>query len=145
MEKIKVKVLNKGNQSLPAYATEKSSGMDVRANIEEPILLMPGQRVLIPSGIHAQLPEGYEIQVRPRSGLALKHGIICAFGTVDGDFIGDIGVITFNISNEAYKIEPGERIGQLVLAKCVQCEWEEVNVLEATERGEGGYGHTGKQ
>ena len=142
---IKIKVVNKGHQQLPAYATPQSAGMDLRANIDEPITLHPMERRLIPTGLHIALPEGYEAQVRPRSGLALKHGltVLNAPGTVDADYRGDIGVVLINLSQEDFVINDGERIAQMVIARCEQGELVLVETLDETERGEGGYGHTG--
>ena len=140
-----VQIINKSNNKLPEYATSQSAGMDLRANIEKPIILTPLERKLIPTGLHIALPVGYEAQVRPRSGLALKHGItvLNTPGTIDADYRGDIGVILINLSNEPFEIKPGERIAQLVIAKYEQISWEQVEVLDETERGDGGYGHTG--
>lgn len=145
MEKLHVKVVNKGKQLLPQYATPQSAGMDLRANIEEPFLLHPGERHLFPTGLHIQLPDGYEGQIRPRSGLAIKHGIsmVNCVGTLDSDYTGDVGVILINHSNQCFEINPGERIAQLVIAPIVQCAWDEVNELDGTERGDGGFGHSG--
>ena len=142
---ITVKVVNKGNQPLPTYATPQSAGMDLRANIEEAITLKPLERKLVPTGLHIALPEGYEAQIRPRSGLALKKGISCLNtpGTVDADYRGDIGVILINLSNEDFVVEPGERIAQMVINKVEQAKFDEVLMLDETARGEGGYGHTG--
>jgi dUTP pyrophosphatase len=142
---IKIKVVNKGHQHLPAYATPQSAGMDLRANIDEPITLHPMERRLIPTGLHIALPEGYEAQVRPRSGLALKHGltVLNAPGTVDADYRGDIGVVLINLSQEDFVINDGERIAQLVIARHEQADFVVVEELDQTERGEGGYGHTG--
>ena len=142
---IKIKVVNKGHQHLPAYATPQSAGMDLRANIDEPITLHPMERRLIPTGLHVALPEGYEAQVRPRSGLALKHGltVLNAPGTVDADYRGDIGVVLINLSQEDFVINDGERIAQLVIARHEQADFVVVEELDQTERGEGGYGHTG--
>ncbi|MGY0393900.1 MULTISPECIES: dUTP diphosphatase [unclassified Fusobacterium] len=146
MEKVAVKVLIEEGVQLPKYETSGSAGMDVRANIKEPITLGSLERVLIPTGIKMAIPEGYEVQVRPRSGLALKHGISMAnaIGTIDSDYRGDIGVILINLSKDEYVIQPQERIGQLVLNKVAQMEFEIVDVLDETERGAGGFGHTGK-
>jgi len=140
-----VKIVNKGNQPLPEYATPQSAGMDLRANIDEPITLAPLERKLIPTGLHIALPKGYEAQVRPRSGLALKKGItvLNSPGTVDADYRGDVGVILINLSNEPFVIEPGERIAQMVVGKFEQVEWELVDNLDETERGDGGFGHSG--
>jgi dUTP pyrophosphatase len=140
-----VKVINKGKQQLPAYATKQSAGMDLRANIDEAVELKPLERRLVPTGLYMALPEGYEAQVRPRSGLALKHGItvLNTPGTIDADYRGEVGVVLVNLSNEPFSIEPGERIAQMVIAKYEQVELEEVEILDETERGAGGYGHSG--
>ena len=142
---MKIRVVNKGQQPLPAYATEQSAGMDLRANISEPVTLHPMERRLIPTGLHIALPPGYEAQVRPRSGLALKAGItvLNAPGTIDADYRGDIGVVLINLSDRDFVVNDGERIAQLVIARYEQAELIEVEVLDKTERGEGGYGHTG--
>lgn len=142
---IKIKVVNKGHQQLPAYATVQSAGMDLRANIDEPITLHPMQRQLVPTGLHIALPEGYEAQVRPRSGLALKHGItvLNTPGTIDADYRGEVMVLLVNFSTEDFVINDGERIAQMVIARHEQGEFIEVDELDETERGEGGYGHTG--
>lgn len=142
---LKVKVINKGNQPLPTYATPQSAGMDIRANIDGPITLNPLERRLIPTGLHIALPVGYEAQLRPRSGLALKHGItvLNSPGTIDSDYRGEIMALLINLSNEPFAINPGERIAQIVIEKHEQADFELVEVLDETERGEGGYGHTG--
>ena len=142
---IQVKVINKGKQPLPAYATEQSAGMDLRADIEQPVTLKPLERRLIPTGLHIALPQGYEAQVRPRSGLALKHGItvLNTPGTIDADYRGEIGVVLVNLSNEDFVVNPGERVAQMVRAKYEQAVLQTVDTLDETERGEGGYGHTG--
>ena len=142
---VKIKVVNKGNQPLPAYATPQSAGMDLRANIDEPIELKPLSRALIPTGLYIALAEGYEAQVRPRSGLALKKGITCLNtpGTIDADYRGEVGVILINLSAETFVVEPGERIAQMIIGKFEQAEFIEVETLDETERGEGGFGHTG--
>ena len=142
---MKIKVVNRGSQPLPAYATALSAGMDLRANIEEPIVLRPMERRLIPTGLYIALPPGFEAQVRPRSGLALKHGItvLNAPGTIDADYRGEVGVLLINLSQEAFTINNGERIAQMVIARHEQVEFEPVEELDATERGAGGYGHTG--
>jgi dUTP pyrophosphatase len=142
---MKIKIVNKSHHPLPAYATELSAGMDLRANIDEPIVLKPMERRLVPTGLHIALPVGYEAQVRPRSGLALKKGItvLNAPGTVDADYRGDVGVILINLSDEPFTIEDGERIAQMVIARHEHAEFIPVDVLDETERGEGGYGHTG--
>ncbi len=142
---IKVNIVNTGRQQLPAYATEQSAGMDIRANIDSPIVLHPMERKLIPTGLRIAIPAGYECQVRPRSGLALKHGItvLNSPGTIDADYRGELGVLLVNLSNEDFVINDGERIAQLVFAKHEQCVFVEVETLDETERGDGGYGHTG--
>ena len=142
---IKIKIVNKGNQPLPEYATPQSAGVDLRANIDKPVELKPLSRTLIPTGLHIALPEGYEAQIRPRSGLAIKKGITCLNtpGTIDADYRGDIGVILINLSAETFIVNPGERIAQMVINKFEQAEFELVEELDETERGEGGFGHTG--
>ena len=142
---IKIKIVNKGNQPLPEYATPQSAGMDLRANIDEPVELKPLSRALIPTGLHIALPVGYEAQIRPRSGLALKKGITCLNtpGTIDADYRGDVGVILINLSAETFIVNPGERIAQMVINKIEQATLFEVEELDETERGDGGYGHTG--
>jgi len=142
---VEIKVVNKGHQPLPQYATAQSAGMDLRANIEEPIVLRPMERRLVPTGLHIALPEGFEAQVRPRSGLALKHGltVLNAPGTIDADYRGEIGVVLINLSDKDFVINDGERIAQMVIARYEQAELMPVEVLDETERGEGGYGHTG--
>lgn len=144
---MKVKIINKSSNPCPTYATQLSAGMDVRANIEEPITLAPLQRVLVPTGLYIALPEGYECQARPRSGLAVKHGItvLNSPGTIDADYRGELKTLLVNLSDTPFVIEPGERIAQLVVAKHEHVEWEEVEVLDETERGEGGFGSTGVQ
>ena len=142
---IKIQVVNRGHQQLPAYATIQSAGMDLRANLDEPVILHPMERRLIPTGLHIALPEGYEAQVRPRSGLALKHGltVLNTPGTIDADYRGEIGVVLINLSLQDFVVNDGERIAQMVIARCEQGELVEVETLDETERGEGGYGHTG--
>ena len=142
---MKVKVVNKGRQPLPQYATPQSAGMDLRANLDEPVTLQPLERRLIPTGLYIALPEGYEAQVRPRSGLALKKGItvLNSPGTIDADYRGEIGVLLINLSQEPFIVNDGERIAQMVIVRHEQGLFEEVEVLDVTERGEGGYGHTG--
>lgn len=142
---IKIKVVNRGHQQLPAYATPQSAGMDLRANLDAPITLHPMERRLIPTGLHIALPEGYEAQVRPRSGLALKHGltVLNTPGTIDADYRGEIGVVLINLSQEDFVINDGERIAQMVIARHEQGDFVMVEELDETERGEGGYGHTG--
>ena len=142
---IKIKVVNKGHQQLPRYATPLSAGMDLRANLDEPITLLPMQRALVKTGLYIALPEGYEAQIRPRSGLALKHGItvLNSPGTIDADYRGEIGVCLINLSAERFVINDGERIAQMVIARHEQGDFEVVQELDETERGAGGYGHTG--
>lgn len=142
---VKINVVNRGHQQLPAYATSQSAGMDLRANLDAPVVLRPLERRLIPTGLHIALPEGYEAQVRPRSGLALKHGItvLNTPGTIDADYRGEIGVVLINLSQEDFTVQDGERIAQLVIARYEQGELVAVDTLDETERGEGGYGHTG--
>lgn len=146
MEKVIVKVVKEENISLPKYETSGSAGMDVRANIEEPIVLGSLERVLVPTGLKIAIPEGYEVQVRPRSGLAIKHGItlLNTPGTIDSDYRGELKIIMVNLSKDEYIINPQERIGQLILNKVAQMELIEVDSLDETERGAGGFGHTGK-
>ncbi len=143
---LKVKIVNKSKHPLPAYQTELSAGIDLRANIEEPFVLKPLQRTLVKTGLFIELPQGYEAQIRPRSGLAYKHGIgiVNSPGTIDADYRGEIGVILVNLSNEDFTIQDGERICQMVIAKHETVSWEEVTVLSETKRGAGGFGHTGK-
>ena len=140
-----VKVINKGHQPLPAYATEMSAGMDLRANLEEPVTLQPMERKLIPTGLYISLPVGHEAQIRPRSGLALKHGVtvLNTPGTVDADYRGEVKVLLVNLSDVPFVVNDGERIAQMIVAKYEQVEFVEVEQLDETERGAGGYGHTG--
>ena len=142
---LKVKIINRGHQPLPTYATPLSAGMDLRANIDKDITLLPMQRQLVPTGLHMALPEGYEAQIRPRSGLALKHGItvLNTPGTVDADYRGEIMVLLINFSNEPFIVKDGERIAQMIVAKHEQVSFELTETLDETERGAGGYGHTG--
>lgn len=144
---MKIAVINKSKHTLPQYATPLSAGMDIRANLDEPIVLKPLQRCLVPTGLFIALPEGFEAQIRPRSGLAIKKGIsvLNAPGTVDTDYRGEICVVLINLSAEEFVIEDGERIAQMVIARYEQAEWQEVEVLDETERGAGGFGHTGKK
>lgn len=141
-----VKIINKSGNPLPEYSTAHSAGMDLRANISEPICLKPLQRILVPTGLYIELPVGFEAQIRPRSGLALKKGItvLNTPGTIDADYRGEIGIILINLSNEEFVIEHGERICQMVIAKHEHIAWEPVELLEETDRGAGGFGHTGK-
>lgn len=142
---VKIQVVNTGHQPLPAYATPQSAGLDLRANIDESIVLYPMERRLVPTGLHIALPEGYEAQIRPRSGLALKHGItvLNTPGTVDADYRGEIMVLLVNFSTDDFVIRDGERIAQMIVARYEQAAFEPVEVLDETERGTGGYGHTG--
>lgn len=142
---VKIQVVNSGHQPLPEYATAQSAGLDLRANISEDIVLHPMERRLVPTGLHIALPEGYEAQVRPRSGLALKHGItvLNSPGTVDADYRGEIMVLLINLSDADFVIREGERIAQLVIARHEKATFEAVEMLDETERGTGGYGHTG--
>ena len=143
---MKVEIVNKSGQPLPAYATELSAGMDLRADLESPITLGPLERALVPTGLYIALPAGYEAQVRPRSGLAAKHGItvLNTPGTIDADYRGEIKVILVNLSNTPFEIIPGERIAQMVVARHERVEWDEVDVLDETARGAGGFGSTGR-
>ena len=143
---MKIKIINTSHHPLPKYATADSAGMDLRANLDEPITLAPMERRLIPTGLHIALPAGYEAQVRPRSGLALKHGIgvLNSPGTIDADYRGEIGVILVNLSQVPFVVQDGERIAQMVIARHEAAEWELVETLDETERGAGGFGHTGK-
>lgn len=140
-----VKIVNKSRHQLPQYSTRSSAGLDLRANVEEPVLLRPFQRALIPTGLYISLPEGYEAQVRPRSGLALKHGItvLNTPGTIDADYRGEVGVILVNLGQEDFVVNDGERIAQMVVAKYEQVELLPVEALDDTERGAGGFGHSG--
>ena len=143
---MKVNIVNKGSQPIPEYATEQSAGVDLRANIEDGILLEPLSRALVGTGLYIQLPKGFEAQIRPRSGLAAKHGItvLNAPGTIDADYRGEIKVILVNLSHQSFVINPGERIAQMVIAKHEKAEFNVVDKLEETARGEGGFGSTGK-
>lgn len=147
MDQITVKVINISANLLPQYATELSAGMDVRAAIAEPMVLLPLQRALVPTGLRVELPAGYEMQLRPRSGLALRHGItlLNSPGTIDADYRGEIGVIMVNLSAEPFTINPGERICQAVVAPYTRVAWQPASELSDTDRGEGGFGHTGKK
>jgi dUTP pyrophosphatase len=144
---MKVKIVNRSKHALPEYATIHSAGMDIRANLNEPVVMKPLERKLIPTGLYIELPEGYEAQIRPRSGLAIKKGItvLNSPGTIDADYRGEICVILVNLSSEDFEINDGERICQMVIAAHAQAEWIEVEELGQTERGAGGFGHTGKQ
>ncbi len=142
---VKVSVINRSHHALPSYSTPLSAGMDIRANLDAPITLSPGERKLIPTGLYIALPEGYEAQIRPRSGLAIKHGItvLNAPGTIDADYRGEVGIILINHSDKPFVIEDGERVGQMVVAQYSRVEWNETDSLDETERGAGGFGHTG--
>jgi dUTP pyrophosphatase len=141
-----VQIINKSRHQLPDYATGLSAGMDIRANIDNPVTLYPLQRCLIPTGLYLSLPKGYEAQIRPRSGLAVKKGItvLNSPGTIDADYRGEIGIILINLSSECCIIEDGERIAQMVIASHEQVTWQKVEILNDTDRGTGGFGHTGK-
>ncbi|MBO7466180.1 MAG: dUTP diphosphatase [Bacteroidaceae bacterium] len=143
--KTKVQIINRSKHALPQYATPLSAGMDLRANLDEPLTLQPLQRCLVPTGLFIALPEGYEAQVRPRSGLAIKKGItvLNSPGTIDADYRGEVCVVLVNLSAEPFVIEDGERIAQMIVSRHEQVEWEAVEELSATERGAGGFGHTG--
>ncbi|MCC8072012.1 MAG: dUTP diphosphatase [Bacteroidales bacterium] len=142
---MKVKIIDRSGHQLPTYETPSSAGMDVRAHLDQPVTLQPLERALIPTGLRIQLPHGYECQIRPRSGLALKHGIsiVNTPGTVDSDYRGEIGVILINLSNEPFVVKDGERICQMVITAYTRVEWEPVEELDHTERGDGAFGHTG--
>lgn len=142
---MKVQIINRSHHQLPEYATEFSAGMDLRANIEAPIVLKPMQRCIVPTGLYIALPAGFEAQVRPRSGLAIKKGItvLNSPGTIDADYRGEIGVILINLSQEDFTITDGERIAQMVIVRHEQVEWDQVELLDETERGAGGFGHSG--
>ena len=143
---MKVQIINKSHHPLPQYATPQSAGVDLRANLNEPVTLKPLQRALIPTGLFISLPVGYEAQVRPRSGLAIKKGVtvLNTPGTIDADYRGEICIILVNLSDESFVVNDGERVAQMVIARHEQAEWQEVEVLDETERGAGGFGHTGK-
>lgn len=145
MGKLTVRVINRSKHPLPTFATDMSAGVDLRANIDEDIVLRPLQRVLVPTGLYLSLPEGYEAQVRPRSGLALKHGItlLNTPGTIDADYRGEVGVIMVNLSDTDFVIRDGERIAQMVVARHEKFDWQLVDSLDVTERGDGGFGHSG--
>lgn len=143
---MKVKIINKSKNELPSYETVASAGMDLRADLDEDVLLKPMERCLIPTGLYIELPSGYEAQIRPRSGLAIKHGItlLNTPGTIDADYRGEIKLIIVNFSNEEFIIKSGERIAQMLVSRYEKVEWEEVEILGGSERGSGGFGHTGK-
>ena len=142
---MKIQIINKSHHQLPQYATIQSAGVDLRANLSEPIVLAPMQRALIPTGLYISLPAGYEAQVRPRSGLAIKKGItvLNSPGTIDADYRGEICIILINLSQEEFVVNDGERVAQMVIARHEQAEWVEVEALDETERGAGGFGHSG--
>ena len=144
---MKIQIVNKSHHALPAYGTPLSAGMDLRANLDAPVCLQPGERILIPTGLFIALPQGFEAQIRPRSGLALKKGItvLNSPGTIDADYRGEIGIILINHSSEAFIVEDGERVCQMVIARHETVEWEPCTQLDETERGAGGFGHTGKK
>lgn len=144
---MKVKIVNSSRYGVPSYSTPLSAGMDLRADLAEPVVLKPLQRLLVPTGLRIELPEGYEAQIRPRSGLAIKHGIslVNTPGTVDADYRGEIKVILVNLSSEDFTVNPGERIAQMVVARHERVEWEEVEELAESSRGEGGFGSTGRK
>jgi dUTP pyrophosphatase len=146
MAKLRVKIVNKSKHTLPEYSTGLSAGMDLRANLEEPVVLRPGERLLIPTGLYIELPPGYEAQIRPRSGLALKKGIsvLNSPGTIDADYRGEVGIILINLSDEEFLINDGERICQMIVARHETVVWDEVNKVGQTMRGDGGFGHTGR-
>ncbi len=143
---IEVKVVNRSGEALPAYQTPLSAGMDLRAAVTEPVVLQPGRRTLVPTGLHIELPAGYEAQIRPRSGLALKHGVtvLNSPGTIDADYRGEIQVLLVNLSDQPFEIKRGERIAQMVVARHERVQWTEVSELSDTARGAGGFGHTGR-
>lgn len=143
----KVRIINKSEHPLPSFATSQSAGMDLRANLAEPISISPGMTILIPTGIHLELPVGTEAQIRPRSGLAFKHGVtvLNSPGTIDADYRGDVGVILINHGKETFEVKDGDRIAQMVIARYEHIAWSEVDTLDESERGQGGFGHTGKE
>ena len=143
MCEVKVKVINKSVHRLPEYKTSMSAGMDLKANITDVWKLNPGERVMVPTGLHIALPEGYEAQVRPRSGLSLKNGIVAILGTIDADYRGEVGFILVNLSDQPFCINPGDRVAQMVVSEVTRVKWDEVRELEETERGSGGFGSTG--
>lgn len=147
MDFVKVKIINRSNNPLPSYSTSESAGMDLRAYLSEPMVLEPMQRALVPTGISIELPHGYECQLRPRSGLALKKGItlLNTPGTIDADYRGEVGVILINLSSEPFTITSGERICQMVINECVKTSWQQVESLDKSERDAGGFGHTGRK
>ena len=147
MSSIQIKIVNTSSNPLPEYATKGASGMDIRASLDIPLTLQPLERNLIPTGLFVEIPQGYEIQIRPRSGLAIKQGITCLNtpGTIDSDYRGEIKIILINLSSEEQVIQPGDRIAQMIIQKTERAEFEQVEILNNTERAAGGFGHTGKQ
>ena len=147
MTSIQIKIVNTSSNPLPEYATKGASGMDIRASLDIPLTLQPLERILVPTGLFVEIPEGYEIQIRPRSGLAIKQGITCLNtpGTIDSDYRGEIKIILINLSSEEQVIHPGDRIAQMIIQKTERAEFEQVEILNNTERAAGGFGHTGKQ
>ncbi len=147
METVSIQIINNSTNNLPAYETTGSAGMDIRANLKEPVKLLPLQRALIPTGLFIELPYGYEAQIRPRSGLAIKYGITClnSPGTIDSDYRGEIKIILINLSNEEHAIQHGDRIAQMIIHQTIKAEWIEVKVLNESKRGDGGFGHTGNK
>lgn len=147
METVSIQIVNNSTNTLPAYETNGSAGMDIRANLEEPVKLKPLQRTLIPTGLFIELPHGYEAQIRPRSGLAIKHGITClnSPGTIDSDYRGEIKIILINLSDEEHIIQHGDRIAQMIIHQTIKADWIEVKVLNESKRGAGGFGHTGNK
>ena len=143
---MKIRIVNKSQNSIPLYSTTQSAGMDIRADLAESLVLKPFERKLIPTGLFIQLPDGYEAQIRPRSGLAINRGVtvLNSPGTIDADYRGEIKIIMINLSQEDFNIHPGERIAQMIISAYKQVEWEEVEQLDDSERGQGGFGHTGK-
>jgi dUTP pyrophosphatase len=147
MQPVQIKIVNESANPLPQYATKGSSGMDIKASLDIPLTLQPLQRTLIPTGLFVEIPTGYEIQIRPRSGLAIKQGITClnSPGTIDSDYRGEIKIVLINLSSEEQVINPGDRIAQMIIQKVERAEFEQVEILNETERASGGFGHTGKQ
>jgi len=147
LKTVSIQIINNSSNTLPAYETSGSAGMDIRANLEEPVKLNSLQRALIPTGLFIELPHGYEAQIRPRSGLAIKHGITClnSPGTIDSDYRGEIKIILINLSNEEHTIQHGDRIAQMIIHQTIKAEWIEVKVLNESKRGAGGFGHTGNK
>ena len=144
---MQVRIVNKSQHELPDYSTEASAGMDIRANLENDVLLKPLERMIVPTGLYIELPVGYEAQIRPRSGMAIRYGIsiLNSPGTIDADYRGEIGIIIVNLSNEEFILQDGDRICQMVIAKHERVNWNEVTILEETKRGKGGFGHTGSK